>query len=222
MADEMGSVTAALDMAAEELDQLVAGLRKQGAAAYEQGDRARFDALNTQIQAVETFANAFRSLHGQWKELRKSTPRRKRTPGKSQTTRAKRGELLPEREYVFPILRTLRKNGGSAAKDDVLAALQSIIGSKLKPRDKEPMGSGEIRWHNRAAWVRNNLAAAGFISRESRRGVWEITEDGLAELKRGDLDATWSEIMDAKKTPEELEARDHVKRLLAQFGGGDA
>jgi restriction endonuclease Mrr len=38
--------------------------------------------------------------------------------------------------------------------------------------------SGEILWENTAQWVRFYLVRQGFLSKDSPRGVWEITDKG--------------------------------------------
>ena len=46
------------------------------------------------------------------------------------------------------------------------------------PNDYESLNSGAIRWENRAQFVRLKLVQAGDMACDSRRGVWEISQQG--------------------------------------------
>ena len=43
--------------------------------------------------------------------------------------------------------------------------------------------SGVIRWENTAQWVRFYLVRQGYLSKDSPRGVWEITDKGREYYK---------------------------------------
>lgn len=193
MQEAQASVQAALEMVAEELSGLLETARAEGAKAYAAGDLKTFERVDRQRQALEAFQQRFTSLLSEWGRIWRPT----RAAGPSTprgTDRARRGELLPEREYVFPILRALRAAGGSAPLDAVLAAVEQELGPRLTPQDRGLLGRGEVRWRNRAQWVRKDLVEAGLLSATSRRGLWEITDLGREELERGDLERTWQRL----------------------------
>jgi hypothetical protein len=118
-------------------------------------------------------------------------PGRKRRPSKQrgtqsrrkkQSQRAQAGALLPDSKYEIPILEILRENGGRAPTREVIDALGERLDGDLTVVDREPLSSGQIRWRNRAQFVRLNLIDRGDMTKGSPRGVWEITEQGLHRI----------------------------------------
>ena len=78
----------------------------------------------------------------------------------------------------------MKELGGKAEVREVMRHLESKMKSYLKPIDFEKLKSGQIRWKNTAQWTRNELASDGYLSKNSPRGLWEITERGKESLKR--------------------------------------
>jgi Mrr N-terminal domain len=111
---------------------------------------------------------------------------RRRRPAKRQTgrrpasarTRAKPGTTLPDEEYELPILTILAENGGRAPTREVIDALGVRLDGRLTEADHDRLASGDIRWRNRAQFVRLKLIERGDMATGSPRGVWEITEEG--------------------------------------------
>ncbi len=99
------------------------------------------------------------------------------------TGRAAPGTLLPESEYEIPILRCLEERGGRAPSREVVEAVGEALGSKLTALDKQPLKSGDIRWENRAAFVRLRLVERGDLVKQSPRGTWEISDKGRERLR---------------------------------------
>jgi len=199
MDDSLKSVTVALQMAREEVARLVELLREQGAQAFRMGDERTFDRLRGRCQAVEDFQKRFAALSADWQAIASRRRASRKSQRRARQVRASRGELLPERAYVFPILQVLKKAGGSARVREVLAGLGPLLGSRLTPRDREALGRGQIRWDNRAQWVRRNMVQAGLLAANSPRGTWQITAQGSQELERGDLERTWERLTRAKR-----------------------
>jgi hypothetical protein len=113
---------------------------------------------------------------------RRTSPRkRKRTTRKR--TRAAKGTLLSEEEYELPLLQILDSRGGSAPTRDVLRELEAILDGQLTAADRETLGSGGLRWRNRAQFVRLRLVEAGDMVGDSPRGVWQISEQGRARVR---------------------------------------
>lgn len=94
----------------------------------------------------------------------------------------------------------LHDAGGSAPVNEVTAELERIMGSRLTPEDWELLKYGQVRWVNRAQWVRLLMVRGGLLSSSSRRGVWEITPKGEAFLQSGDVDAIWPKLLEAKSS----------------------
>lgn len=97
--------------------------------------------------------------------------------------RAPRGALLAEDAYEIPILQVLTEHGGRAGKNEVLDALESRLGDRLTELDRTPIASGEVRWRNRAQFVRLRLVERGELKRGSPRGIWELSHAGDARLR---------------------------------------
>ncbi|MDP9224526.1 MAG: hypothetical protein M3P18_11865 [Actinomycetota bacterium] len=104
--------------------------------------------------------------------------RRGKGKSKSAGTRAPAGSLLPESEYVEPILQVIAANGGRAPAREVIEAVGAIISDRLTPLDKEKMRSGGVRWHNRVQFTRLRMLDQGLLKRGSPRGLWEISDEG--------------------------------------------
>lgn len=101
----------------------------------------------------------------------------------NQPVRAVPGTLLPESEYEIPILRYLEERGGRAPSREVVEAVGEALGDKLTELDKRPLKSGDIRWENRAAFVRLRLVERGELAKKSPRGTWEISEKGRERVR---------------------------------------
>ncbi len=104
--------------------------------------------------------------------------RRRKGKPRNAGTRAPAGSLLPESEYVEPILRVIDANGGRAPAREVIEGVGAIVDDRLTPLDKETLQSGSVRWHNRIQFTRLRMVNQGLLKRGSPRGVWEITDEG--------------------------------------------
>jgi hypothetical protein len=106
-----------------------------------------------------------------------------RTPrAQNRRPRAKSGTILADAEYEVPILETLRDHGGRAPTREVIDALGERLDGRLTDVDRQRLSSGDIRWRNRAQFVRLNLIERGDMMRGSPRGVWEISKQGLSRV----------------------------------------
>lgn len=104
--------------------------------------------------------------------------RRKRLP------RATRGSTLPDVEYELPILEILRDKGGRAATREVIDALGERLDGRLTSTDHQRLSSGDVRWRNRAQFVRLKMIRQGDMIGGSPRGVWEISKQGAHRLEQ--------------------------------------
>ena len=116
---------------------------------------------------------------------RKSTKTRRPTTGsgKARVARNRRapvGSILPEHEYVLPILVALED--GSAPCGEVIKTVGQILKNRLTPMDKKKLSGGSVRWKNRVQFARINLIDRGLLVRNSPRGIWEISEKGQPAL----------------------------------------
>ncbi|TMK57404.1 MAG: hypothetical protein E6G51_06475 [Actinobacteria bacterium] len=102
-------------------------------------------------------------------------------------SRAADGELVPQSEYELPVLRALSQLGGAAPAWQVVEAVKPMLADRLGAADFGRMANGEERWENRARFARLRAVERGFLRSDSRRGIWELTDEGIARL--GELEA---------------------------------
>lgn len=79
-------------------------------------------------------------------------------------------------QYFNPVLDALKTLGESARPPEVYAAVAKAMKLKNSVLD-ETLASGQSRFENKIAWVRQYLVLSGYID-PSRRGVWTLTEKG--------------------------------------------
>lgn len=96
--------------------------------------------------------------------------------------RAKAGSILADDQYEIPLLEIIAEHGGRAATREVLDELGTRLGERLTAVDREMLASGDIRWRNRAQFVRLRLVQRGDMVKDSPRGIWEITAQGQRRL----------------------------------------
>jgi hypothetical protein len=95
---------------------------------------------------------------------------------------------LPESEFEEPMLRYLAgQDGGRAPSREVVDAVGAELDKAglLGTADKEQLGSGEIRWKSRAAFVRLRLVEKDELDKQAPRGTWQITDRGRQRINSG-------------------------------------
>jgi hypothetical protein len=115
------------------------------------------------------------------RRTRRSRTRARQTK-RSESSRALPGTILPHEEYELPILAILDRHNGRAPTREVLEELGEQLRDKLMPADYGTLSSGDIRWRNRAQFVRLRLTERGDMATDSPRGLWEITDQGRDRL----------------------------------------
>ena len=90
------------------------------------------------------------------------------------------GRRLPWQEFEEPILLALFELDGSALREDVFAALRPHIKERLLPGDLERSEGGKERWRLTARDTRPRLIQKGYLRDDSPRGVWALSEKGVA------------------------------------------
>jgi hypothetical protein len=109
----------------------------------------------------------------------------KKHGGHRPRTRAAAGTILPEDQYVQPLLRALDKAGGRAPYREIADAVGSLMKDQFLPADLELLDSGGVRWQSRLQFVRLRLVERGLLERNSPRGIWELSDAGHRALKEG-------------------------------------
>lgn len=118
---------------------------------------------------------------GRGGEAKRARQRRRRTKT-ARAPRAATGTILPESEYEVPILAIISEHGGRAAAREVLDELKTRLDGLLTEVDRQEHSSGNVRWRNRAQFVRLRLIEQGDMVKNSPRGMWEITEQGRGRI----------------------------------------
>ena len=105
--------------------------------------------------------------------------------GGAQKNRLPRGLQVPDRAYERPIVEAVYELGGSGPVADVLAIVEQKMKHLLTDVDYEVLSSGrEVRWRSSAKWARNSLVhKQGLLRKDSPRGVWELTDKGVAMVE---------------------------------------
>jgi Mrr N-terminal domain len=158
--------------------------------ALKQNAEPFVDTPNSVLRRILGLAAEGGSLDPKVPEQRRTRGRRqaRRTAAKRSAgsrkglTRAPAGSMLPDSEYETPILEILREKGGRAPTREVIDTLGGRLDGRLTDIDRQPLRSGDIRWRNRAQFVRLNLIQQGDMLKGSPRGVWEISDQGLARV----------------------------------------
>lgn len=91
-------------------------------------------------------------------------------------------QLTPQAVYEQFLLATLAQDfGGRGGKREVTqATIQKMVRQGfISPADLELVATGETKAENTITWGRNALKNRGLIGRGSRRGIWELSEEGM-------------------------------------------
>ena len=127
------------------------------------------------------------AVPGALEKAPRTAPAKRRTQKKQslarKRTRAAAGTLLPEEEYVQPLLRALVEAGGQSSYRDVADAVGRTMKDKLMEADFETLDSGGVRWQSRLQFVRLRLVERGLLERNSPRGIWAISNAGREALE---------------------------------------
>jgi restriction system protein len=81
-------------------------------------------------------------------------------------------------QYFDPVLQALKQLGGSARPGEVVEVVARLKGVSEAQR-QEVLQSGALRFDNQVAFARQYLVWGGYLD-SSKRGVWSLTEKGLA------------------------------------------
>lgn len=108
----------------------------------------------------------------------RSTRQRQRRAKATRPSRAKTGTILHESAYELPMLEIISEHGDRAAAREVLDELGTRLKGQLTEVDRQELASGDVRWRNRAQFVRLRLVEQGDMVKDSPRGIWELSEQG--------------------------------------------
>ncbi len=113
-------------------------------------------------------------------KLGQKPPVIQKTTAEKPATTTKR---LAQSKFRIPLMKTVLDLGGSAEVSAIRKAMEEKMAPLLRQGDYETVATGEPRWWNAIVWERNALVKEGLFSKTSKRGVWELTEEGKALLR---------------------------------------
>jgi Mrr N-terminal domain len=131
------------------------------------------DLEHAEVESASAPAGSGSSIRSRQRQRRKRAPR---------AARAKTGTILHESAYERPMLEIITEHGGRAAAREVLDELETRLDGRLTDVDRQELASGDVRWRNRAQFVRLRLVEQGDMVKESPRGIWEISDQGRRRL----------------------------------------
>lgn len=203
--DKSKGVEVAFEILKEEIDIAINDLSERIAKLSKQQEFDKAKALIDVGRKVKEYKEKVMALEREWKEIfereeiRNGTietgiqktddevinPELVQRVIKKARERLKKGMRTPKEEYVIPILESLIELGGKGEIGQVLKRVYEKMKVKLTWYDMQKLpSSGTIRWENTAQWVRFDLVRQGFLSDNSPRGIWEITEKGREYYNR--------------------------------------
>jgi restriction system protein len=188
---EKTEVNAAFEILLEEVESVGNTLNEAGADAFRKGDYELARRVIEDATRLTGFREKLKSLQKEWQQgfagkasaPFSGAPRIKRKIDKRLT----RGLRTPEEAFRLPLLQALKDLGGSAPMNDVMNTLEKKLKSTLTPYDYQPLPSNpkQMRWKNTVQWCRLTLVTEGLMKNDSSWGIWEISQAGIAALKRG-------------------------------------
>ena len=88
-------------------------------------------------------------------------------------------DRLPQKEFREPLLLAIYELGGSAHVHELRPILRDRMKSRLLPGDFEHVSGAVERWWNATCWVRHDLVNEGYFQKDSPRGVWALSDEGV-------------------------------------------
>lgn len=183
-------VSAALQLLAESLQGEVQRINSEGAQAMTGGDYDTAQSVIDFAKRLTAFRAKVDALGKEWKGLEdlrdKATPAVQQIVSKRFFGRRKSEEITSQEDYCIHILRVLVEIGGSGKTKDVIVNVGEKMKGILKPKDYEKTATRtkELRWENNTRWARQRMVDDGRMKNDSTTGIWEISAQGRAWLKK--------------------------------------
>lgn len=178
------------EAAFETLNQAaVAELKKvqqAGAAYFAAGDTGQVRAAADRVESIQALLRAIAQLKAQWDATLPAEPQPTVAPPPAMASKPQRtspGMKTPQEHYWLPILQALVEKGGAGRTGRVLDRVGELMADILNDFDHERLPQQhDFRWRNTAMWARLDMVKAGYLSDQSAKGTWEITEAGRQYL----------------------------------------
>ena len=171
--------------AIEEENRLVNALVSK---TLEQSEHDKAKAIVERSKELSAFRVKIEQFYGEWRKLATAPQRDKGVQTsvmRRGSGRRRKGERTSREEYYIPVLQALAGIGGKGKTAEVLDRVGELMEPILRNEDQARTSkSHEVGWRNYARWARGKLVKDGRMRSDSPRGVWEISENGRASLKR--------------------------------------
>ena len=183
-------VSSAFEILLEEIETIIDKLNQEGARLFSRSAHKEARQLLDKAESTNQFRSKIKELQKEWQSLepgitRKSSAELRQSRHKKRH-RLQRGLRTSEEEFRIPIMKALVQQGGEAPVNDILKEVGKAMANELNEYDKQRLVStpGFPRWRNTAQWARNGLVNEGLLSKDSPKGIWEITDAGRKAVSR--------------------------------------
>ena len=178
------NATEAFDVLLSAIASAMQGVRRRHQAATEQNDLTAMVAEHERVMSLLAARKQLEALQDSWASLAGEGE-----PGEPvgliyAGARAARGAKTPARAFTVPILQVLEEAGGRAAASHVEDSIGEAMAVQLNEVDRARVRSGQVRWRATLRWVVHHMKREGLLTGDSPRGIWEISEEGKAYLRR--------------------------------------
>lgn len=172
---------AAMDVQLREISKAIEKMEKQSVAVPDvlRAEKTRLaNALGVRAESEQVLNQLTDELDEIVSDLKSRLGRGTSTGAKRK--RSKRLLLIKTEKSVLRklIIEVLEKKGGSAHKNEILKHMGEKLEGNLLPGDLERLAtSKDYVWQNNTAWERFAMVTDGILKTDSRRGLWELTDD---------------------------------------------
>jgi|APSaa5957512622_1039677.scaffolds.fasta_scaffold75940_2 restriction system protein len=133
--------------------------------------------ISRNLEIIQENLISVEQAYSEWGNIKLVHP--KSNKKKQKLKRISRGLRTQEQEFRIPILKVIVENGGAGKVNDILPIVESKMKNILRPSDYDLVGnSNEVRWRNTARWERKRMKDDGLLRKDSKKGVWEVSQNG--------------------------------------------
>ena len=99
---------------------------------------------------------------------------------------------LPEETVREPLMDVIYERGGSASGREVYPALRERVKRYMTPGDFDRISAGDDRWRSTVKSAREDLVQEGYLRDDSPRGVWALSDAGVALVESRRVESSGS------------------------------
>ncbi len=128
---------------------------------------------------------ALEALDGQARKRGTRVHARKSRSAKKKSSQPKAAARpLPSTQFRACLLDALFRQGGRAYSREIREIMEQTLAPVLDDADYESVSNGQPRWWNSICSMRNQLIADGLLRDDSKRGIWELSKEGLRQMRQ--------------------------------------